>query len=551
MSDSRIEKPRAPWRRWVNANTIGIAVLVCVILSSIVRVMSIQEKLFDPNKRIIRISHWQLELGYRNAVQAVIDEYEKLHPDVNVIQMPVTEKVYGQWLNVHLISGTAPDMAEIGFAKMATDQQYLARFFMPLTELIDKPNPYNKGTDIEELPWRETFITGMRGGYKQSLQDYFSAPTSMFTVRLFYNRPMLKEATGSDAPPRTLEELFQACDQLRKLGREKGVDLAPIAGSRYNVDPFRSRYRVPFTAGPAQELDLDLDGSTSPNEAYIAFMQGKVGMRSPPVRAYYKCMQQICSNFVEGFTGFGRETAASSFVRGRSAMIATGSWDAMSLFKQAKFEVGVVDFPMPTPGKRWGEFVVGRSNEAGTAGGGQYGIYKFSRHRDLAVDFLRFLTSRDANQLLNRKAEWLPVVLGAKPSDRMLPFVPDPRGFSGTIRLGYGSYAGAILEGELERYLLGEISDYEVLASKVEAALRDKEAGGDKAWAIEYDTMRRWCRNQDRVLAVHSLPALMKEGGREAARKHARALLQQVRKNNGEDIRFRFEQIHPEPIPKI
>jgi len=546
------DRERRGIRKWVNANTIGLAVLVAVICGSVVRVLNVHKELFDPDKTTIRISHWQLEMGYRDALNAIIAEYEKLHPDVKVIQMPVTEKVYGQWLNTHLVSGDPPDLAEIGFAKMATDAQYLSRFFMPLTELIDNPNPYNKGTPIEDLPWRETFIDGMRGGYVELLQDYFSAPTTLCTYRLFYNKDLLREATGSDRPPGTLDELFAACEAIRRFAKQKdNRKMVPIASSRYIVGIFTGRYAVPFTAGFEEQLDADLDGKVSPSESYTGFLRGEVDMRTPAIKASYECQKTLCSYFPPGFLSLGREEPAFLFVQGNAGMIATGSFDAMSLFKQSKFDVGVIDFPMPDKAGRWGKFTAGRANEAGTAGGGSFGVYKYSKHRDQAIDFLQFLTSVKYNQMFNLRVDWIPIIVGAKPSERMKPFMPDPRGFGSGVSFAYGAYASAIISGQWERFIQGELDDYEVLASKTEEALCNPQAGGDKAWAMEYDTQKRWCRNQERVLAVQSARSLMNPKARDAPGKYRQALLQQVRYNNGEEIRHRFEQVRKKPIPEI
>ena len=543
-------KRRGP-SRWLNTNTLAVIVIGVAFCMSMARVMSIHKELFDPEETILRISHWQLELGYRGALQAVIDEYEKLNPQVRVIQIPVTEKVYGQWLNTHLISGTAPDLAEIGFAKLATDEQYMARFFLPLTELISQPNPYNDGMFLEGWPWRETFLDGMRSGYRPTLQDYFAAPTSMFTVRLFYNRDLLKEATGSDIIPDTTGGFLDACEALRQLGQRQGRQIVPIAGGRYNLGAFAGRYRVVFTSSLEELLDTNLDGEVSTQEAYTGFLQNKVGMQTPAIRAYYECMRAMCDNFAPGFVGIGREVAAYTFVLGKAGMIASGSWDAMSLFKQADFEVGVVDFPLPRAGERWHKHVVGRANEASTAGGGLYGVYKYSANRELAIDFLRFLTCERGNELLNRKAEWLPVIVASEPSERMRPFMPDPRGYAASVSFSYGNYALTIHEGQLERYLQGELDSYDEFAEQVEEALRSP-AGGDRGWAIDYDWSRRWCRNQERVLAMQTIRAMLRpDESEDALRKYRQALLQQVRMNNGQEAKVRFERLRGRPIPEI
>ena len=538
--------------KWFNVNMLGVALVAGAMVVSLVRVMTIRKELFDPNKTIIRVSHWQLELGYRQALQAVIDEYEKLHPGVEVVQMPVTEKIYGQWLNTHLISGTAPDIAELGFAKLASDTQYLARFFLPLTELIDEPNPYNADTEIADWPWRETFIDGMRGGYRAELQDYFSAPTSMFTVRIYYNKDLLRRITGSTRAPRTMGELLNVCAAIKAFAQQSGHGdkLVPIASSRYNAGAFINRHLLPFTAGLEAELDTDLDGTISSSEAYVAFIDGRADYNHPNIRAYYECMRTVCEQHNPGFMSMGREDATFMFIQKNAVMVCSGSWDANSLFRQAEFDVGVFDFPLPVAGERWGEHVAGRGNEAGMAGGGKYGVFKHSKHVDQAIDFLRFLTSRKFNGLLNEGASWLPVTVGAQVSQRMAPFMPDPSGFASSVQLAYGTLAMTALRGQEWKFYSGEI-DYEELVRKVEDAIRDPELGGDKAWAMEYDVKRRWCRNQERVLAVQSTRALLDGDAADAPGKFRRALVQQLRFNNSNEIRYRFETFRGRPIEAL
>ena len=101
------EKNRNVLRRWLNAGTVGAVFLTVAVAVSLQHVLTVQKELFDPSMTIVRLAHWQLEMGYRDALQEVIDEYNRLHEKdkVKVIQLPVTEKVYEQWLNTHLVSG--------------------------------------------------------------------------------------------------------------------------------------------------------------------------------------------------------------------------------------------------------------------------------------------------------------------------------------------------------------------------------------------------------------------------------------------------------------
>lgn len=527
-----------PW--WLNSNLFAVIIVLVALGLCLSKVYTVRRKLFDKDKVIIRIAHWQLELGYREAFRRVIAEYEKLHPNVRVIQMPVTERVYGQWLNTHLISGTAPDISERGMARLAYDPQYMSRFFVPLTEEVNSVNPYNAGTPVEALAWRETFIDGLRGGYIEMLQDYFSVPLCLYTCRLFYNKDIMRKITGSDQPPRTFQGLLDFCRNYREAMPEDDKTLAPIAASKDTATFFGARYLTPFTSKFVPKLDLDSDGIISAEETYLGMVRGEFDLHSPAVEAYFNCLKALSDQFSTGFMAMGREQASYLFVQGKAAMIAVGSWDAATLFRQAGFEVGVMDFPMPGEGELWSEFISGRANEAGVAGGSNYSVYRFSKHREQAIDFLRFLTSCQYNGLFNQEAGLNPIIVGAKQSELMKPFAPDPRGYNGGLRLEFGSYITTVYNGELWRYLQNECT-YDEFADKLEAAIRSPVYGGDKAYALSYDKRRRWARNLERNLAVDSTDLLIHPELHDSSVKYLKAFLQQVRTNNGEDYRYWFE----------
>ena len=198
MSEPEIVHDARGWQRWINTSMLGVLLLVGACGWSLLRVLSIQREINDPTVRTIRICHWQLESGYREGLQQVIDAYNALHAAerIRVIQVPVTEKVYAQWLNVNLIADNAPDIAEMGKARLVEGEN-AAKYFLPLGREILAPNPYNAPELLVELkhrdpaliarlstaPWRDTLIDGMQGGYLGDLQDYYAVPSSFFTQR--------------------------------------------------------------------------------------------------------------------------------------------------------------------------------------------------------------------------------------------------------------------------------------------------------------------------------------------------------------------------------
>lgn len=528
-------------KRW-NSNLVAIIAVVLTFTLSLLTVIRNRWKHEDTTKTTLRIAHWQLELGYRKALQNVIDKYQELHPDVRIIQIPVTEKVWGQWINTHMVSGTAPDLVEIGHSKILADPHKQSRFFIPITEFVNDKNPYNKGTAIENLPWRETFIDGMRGGYLAELQDYFSAPTSMVTIRIYYNKDLLKKVTGSDRAPETLDEYLNFCAKIRKYAQQTGEDIVPVAGSRFSVRFFVKRFMVIFGAPFESKLDFNLSGSIDQDEVYMGFCKGLISLHSPGIKACYECLRKICNEFQPGFMAVDRDQAAFLFVQGKAGMICTGSWDAYSLFEQAKFNVGIIDFPIPAKNGPYGKYIAGRANEAGTSGCCRFAIYKQCRNKEVALDFMKFFTSCIVNSAFNQEIEWLPIILTAEPSERMKPFMPDPTGFSSRVNFQYGSYVYTKLLGLQWRYLQGEI-EYDEMADTVEKALRNPTYGGDITYARHYDSTVKRVRNHERTLALQAARRLMDPSADDASRKLNKLLITQVRHNNGAWLKYLFEQI--------
>ena len=536
----------------LNWSLVGLGLFALVMLGSVVQVLVNEREYTYPGKRVIRVMHWQLEAGYREAVQRAIDEYEALHPDVKVEQMPITETVYDQTLNTSLIGRNAPDLAELGKGKFGSDDQYTVRYFIPLSNVIRRPNPYNRGTEYEHTPWKETFIDGMRGGWRGALQDYYTVPVTLFNMRYFYNKRLYREVTGTDDPPRTFGELMEVGRRAREYARGLETTITPVVNCYKPEGTVLDPLHIPFTSALERDVDVDLNGEMSAVESYAAYLDGTWGFDHPNVRAYFGCLADWTTLFEPGFMGMDRQTALFRFANERALILTTGSWDAQSIKKQCegKFEVGVFRFPIPAPGERWGEYVRGPNTEATATGGGGFGVYRGSKHVDVAIDFLMFLTSKANNGRFMEIASWPPIVAGSRVGPEMRPFIPNPVGYSAKLNFEMTDNVKTVFNGQMAAYLPGEVA-YEQLAATYDRAVRDPGTGGDLVWAKQYDTDVRNARSQERLLAVQAMRALMDPAATDAQEKYDQTLLQQVRGNNGEGTRYRFEQVRKRPIPKM
>lgn len=567
-------------------NYIGLAILLVCYIGALWNVYKIKEDEIVYKKKIIRLCHWQLELGIRDGLQEMADRYEKLHPDVKFLQLPVTERAYAQWVTTQLIGRTAPDIVELGFFDV---RQYLGRYFQPITDDLRLPNPYNKDNpQFKNTPWMDTFTDGLQNSYIPELLDYYAVGFSQFSVRIFYNKELYRKILGKDAPPETLRELFVDCDRIaeyvksrnaeidaynRAQARKKQVwdifssplqksrlTIVPIASSRYQVGLFRSRYAGILSSDRCMDVDYAFDGSATSAEILCGLLRGDLTLEDDKYRVSLELTRKLSSYFTPGFMSVDRMDAGFSFVQGNAAMITSGSWDASSYIKKISdqpfgdiilsvgdvevsnakeavdalmsavkrndkavhllvdregakrkitvrpvpgattwesygirledvvsrdggkvpvvteldsaspasasgmtfkksFDVGIVDFPMPSRNDPdYGKYVVGKVVESSDTGF-NFGITKFTDHRSDCIDFMQYCTTPENNQKFNEMAQWIPAVKTAKPIKFLEAFSPNFEGYWGWLNFKIGSKTLMLENQVFWPYISGE-NDY-------------------------------------------------------------------------------------------
>ncbi|OGV60672.1 MAG: hypothetical protein A2X45_08890 [Lentisphaerae bacterium GWF2_50_93] len=352
-------KPGEIESRMSFVNYIGLAILLVCYVGALWNVYKIKEDELILKKKVIRICHWQLELGIKDAVDEMINGYEKLHPDIKIIQIPVTERAYAQWVTTQLIGRTAPDLVELGFFDV---KLYLGRYFQPITDELRQPNPYNKDNEFKDTPWMDTFTDGLQNSYIPELLDYYAVGFSQFTVRIFYNKTLMKKILQRDGPPETLEDLFKDCEKIQEYvktrndeikafnsqqssksglwgffspARQKSsLTVVPIASSRYQVNIFRFRYAGMLSADRCLDIDFGCDGYANYQDVLQAMLSGGLSLQDEKYKVYNELTRKLSSYFNPGFMSVDRMDAGFSFVQGNAVMITSGSWDASSYIKK-------------------------------------------------------------------------------------------------------------------------------------------------------------------------------------------------------------------------
>ncbi|MBI4976356.1 MAG: extracellular solute-binding protein [Spirochaetes bacterium] len=460
----------------------------------------------------VRLAHWNLEPGAREGVNLMIKRYTALHPNVRIVQEAIPESTYAQWYTTQMVGHTPADlMHEAGVAYPLLISYYI-RYFTPLTEYVMKPNPYNKGTEFENTPLRDTIKDGLRSCYNADLQEYMTIGLAQHLVRMYYNKSMLKKVTGSDDPPKTFKEFMDVCaliakepyydtaarksiasysNELVRLSAERqkkssdaaridaqiaeqrrmldeavrtGKRMMPIANSKYHMNAVENWLFNAITSKARTIVDYNHDCSVSAVEQYIAMKLKRIDMNYGPYRAKFEIVSNYCAYSVPGFAGLNRDDAVMSFIQSRSLFIPTGTWEAGMLQKQAEdngFELGVMDFPYPGPDSpELYKYMEGPAFED------PWGSFKFAvatpesdpERRRTTIDFLLFMVAKDNNIALNDITGWPPYVKGAPAKGVLKYFVPHPDGVLPGMNFSIGGESVIKWQQLYTLYWVGQVS---------------------------------------------------------------------------------------------
>ena len=409
-------KSKAPW-----------IVIGLVFLWAVISIAMRSRETVAADKIIIRIAHWQLEAGAREGLAEAAAEYEKLHPHVRIIQEAIPESTYGQWMSTQLMGETAPDIVQAGMVDAPLMTAFFTRYLLPLSSYVTRPNPYNAGTDLERTPLLLTFKDGMRRSFIDETQEFMTIPLALVSLRLFYNKSLLKRLTGSDEVPTDYRAFLKVCEKIRAQKQPNGQPYVAIAGSRYHFIRWEDSMVKPLTYGALREIDFNRDGRFSKEEMFMGFASGKIGFSNPAYRASFKMVEEIAREFPSGWSGLGRDEALFNFAQQKAVFTSGGIYEAGGIQEQAggKFELGVVDFPVPDRSDpEYGSIIQGPRYEF-PDGSMPMAVTRTSPHPDVAVDFLLFLTSRKQNEKFNKRLKWIPIIIGAEIDPFLRIFEPN------------------------------------------------------------------------------------------------------------------------------
>jgi raffinose/stachyose/melibiose transport system substrate-binding protein len=327
-----------------------------------------------------KISWWHISTadpGLSNW-QNLADQFVKQHPDVSIEITVIANEPFKQKLATAMQSGSPPDLFQSwggGVLKQYAD----AGLVQDLTPSLQEDN------------WGASFQPGPLSLYTFEGKTY-GLPWDAGMVGFWYNQDLFKKA-GIDKPPATWSELL---DAVKKL---KAANITPIGLGEGDKWPGHFWWVY---------LAVREGGKGAFEKAYTR--QGSFADK-PFVEAGVRLKELVdLQPFQNGFLGANYGNEQTLMANAQAAMELMGQWapdanrgvaqDVDAFMKSRGW------FPFPT--------VEGGAGDPSDAMGGGNGIAVGKNAPKEAIDFLRFLTSKETQTAMTKAGLAVPTVKGAE-----------------------------------------------------------------------------------------------------------------------------------------
>lgn len=434
------------------APRLGLLLMCGVFVYSAVQVFSHRRAESDATRITLRLGHWLLHAGMREAFDEAIAEYQALNPHVRIEQLPVPIRTYAAWTRTQLIGGNAPDLTGI----LTLNEELITRHFLPLSSHLDQPNPYNVGTPLEGVPWRETIVDGLAAArdFTPTAGEIHGVNLQINTLRLYYNRRLLHAVTGSPHPPADFASLLALAPQVADYNLRTKHRLVAVA----SCGPYAQYLFNTLVPSQTQRLALELSPSRNltvpPVELAALFLRGEIDYHTPSLRRALELTREVTSIMPPGFIQLQRDDALFTFLQGNAVMFYAGSWDYAVLVRDADFETGIAQLPLPANDDPiYGPQSLGSLSEAAGSPEATLGIVRTSRNPEVALDFLHFLSSHRVAGRFSQRSHRISAVVEAEAPPEAPGLAPRLDGEVNGFGIDFINFGGGNAYNHFQRHL--------------------------------------------------------------------------------------------------
>ncbi len=294
------------------------------------------------------------------ALQALIDRYSALHPDIKVINSTVTG---GSGVNARavlktrMLGGDPPDSFQVHAGQELIGTWVVAKRMEDLTPLFK-----SEGW-LKQFPPGLVSLLSARGGI-------WSVPVNIHRSNVMWYVPANLKRWGVE-PPRTWDEFLATCQVLKG----KGVK-APLAlGENWTVNHLWESVAL-GVLGP---------------EGWNGLWTGKVRMDHAKVVKVWETFGKVLDCTNADASGLSWQQATDRMLKGDAAFNVMGDWAAGYMSTTLKLTPGEGFGWAPAPGTG-GTFMMLSDS---------FGLPKGVKHREAALLWLKLLGSREGQDIFN------------------------------------------------------------------------------------------------------------------------------------------------------
>jgi raffinose/stachyose/melibiose transport system permease protein len=330
--------------------------------------------------------------------------FEKIRPDVKVdlyLDPRIQEKV-----QVRFLEGSFFEITNVGMN------------YWPLIHNGDcvELNKYLDGPNWEgDAKWRDTFLPGALDTYSEGGKHY-GIPFGYYAYVIWYDKKMFRDRGWTT--PHTWDELFELCEKVKKAG------LAPMA--------FQGRY--PYYA--TFLYDSVTYHLTGPKQYQARLNLAPEAIIAPEsVRGVELVRKLAVDYFQPGALGMSHTESQLQFFLGKAAMIPCGAWLKSEMLGKIPdgFELGCFNLPYPQD--------TTQDRSAVRVAVEPYVVFSRSAHPEIAVDYLRFMTSRQQAGKFARMQD-IPTCIKGSNEGNLSHDLDDVVALANNAKTSYGAVPG-------------------------------------------------------------------------------------------------------------
>lgn len=364
-------------------------------------------------------------------LEEIVDEYERLHPDIKIVLIPAedggggasgTEYNIRTWLTARMAAGNPPHIAW---------EQYYMRpvqkgWWIPLDIYLDLPNPY-----FFDKSWKESIYDHVWRNVISPDGHYYTLAMDWVETGFYYNKEIFNKLNL----PTNFESWEEFISTLDKL---KNSEYVPFVAQEWGYFQWADDILMSaFWNDKVPEMFLEETGRTykgrewrmlTVEEVAKAIYDGTLNAYDERFKNYLETLKEWSKYWAPGYSVITETDALTLFLSEQAAIFWSATGAKVDIEKSASFDWGITYFPPITCAKEYllPEFSDVSFRVGGPSSVGQYGITIRAQNENLieeCVDFLMYLSTPETfGKVLAIDGRYLPMIVGTEVSQQLKYF---------------------------------------------------------------------------------------------------------------------------------